>query len=112
VRPVWDNDDADDGFHWSKIREIGVANQMNLDEAVQKFMKDVELYDDKLGYEAQLHNLKAGIQNEPTNQTSMLAIISYLILAYRRCLEDIQKISQFRPLWRAAKRDIISHIFV
>ena len=58
---------------WSKIREIGIANQMSPDEAVRKFMKDIELYDDKLGFEAQLHNLKAGIEKiELMNQTSML----------------------------------------
>ena len=88
---------------WSKISEIGVANQMNPDEAVQKFMKDVELYDDKLGFEAQLHNLKAGIQIEPINQTSMVTIIFYLISVLATHLDDIQKISQFRPLLRAAK---------
>ena len=83
---------------WSKIREIGVANQMNPDEAVQQFMKDVELYDDKLGFEAQLHNLKAGIQIEPMNQTPMATIISELISVIATHLDDIQKISQFRPL--------------
>jgi hypothetical protein len=36
---------------WSKIREIGRANEIDPDEAVQKFMKDMELYDDKLGFE-------------------------------------------------------------
>ena len=33
---------------WHKVREIAVANQMNPDEAVQKFMKDEgEQYDKK-----------------------------------------------------------------
>ena len=32
---------------WTKIMEIGVANQMSPDQAVQKFMNDVELWDDK-----------------------------------------------------------------
>ncbi len=33
---------------WHKVREIAVANQMNPDEAVQKFMKDDgEQYDKK-----------------------------------------------------------------
>ncbi|MGC1931307.1 MAG: hypothetical protein WA667_20240 [Candidatus Nitrosopolaris sp.] len=49
---------------WNKVREIGVANQMNPDEAVRKFLKDVEQYDDKLGFESQLHNLKAEIQKD------------------------------------------------
>jgi len=88
---------------WSKIREIGVANQMNPDIAVQKFMKDVELYDDKLGFEAQLQNLKAGDRIEPMNQTSMVGAISYLLSVLTTHLDDIQKISQFSPLLRAAK---------
>lgn len=33
---------------WHKVREIAVANQMNPDEAVQKFMRDEgEQYDKK-----------------------------------------------------------------
>ena len=69
---------------WSKIREIGVANQMNPDEAVRKFMKDIELYDDKLGFESQLHNLKAEIQKlESMSQFSHV--------------DDVQKIAEFRP---------------
>jgi hypothetical protein len=43
-----------------RLREIGVANQMNPDEAVGKFLKDVgEQYGDKLGFETTLNNLKA-----------------------------------------------------
>ena len=88
---------------WSKIREIGVANQMHPDEAVQKFMKDVELYDDKLGFEVKSHNLKAGDRIESVNQTSMVGAISYLLSVLTTHLDDIQKISQFSPLLRAAK---------
>ena len=46
---------------WNKVIEIGDANKMKPDEAVRKFLKDVEQYDDKLGFESRLHNLKAEI---------------------------------------------------
>ena len=90
---------------WSKIREIGVANQMNPDEAVRKFIKDVELYDDKLGFEAQLHNLKAGIEKiEFMNQSSMVTeLLSVLATHF-----DMQKISEFMPLLTAAKGENVS----
>jgi hypothetical protein len=35
---------------WHKVREIAVANQMNTDESVQKFMTDVEEQYDKKTY--------------------------------------------------------------
>jgi hypothetical protein len=89
---------------WTKIMEIGVANQMSSDQGVQKFMKDVELWDDKLGFEPQLHSLKAGIQKvEPMSHISMTAIIFYLISVLAAHLDDIQKIHEFRPLLKEAK---------
>jgi chaperonin cofactor prefoldin len=90
---------------WHRVREIGVANQMDPDEAVGKFLKDVEeQYDDKLGFESKLNNLKAEVQkNEPMTQFSMMFIIIYIVSILSAHLEDIQRLGEFRPLLRAGK---------
>lgn len=45
---------------WNTINEIAVANNIPLDEAPQKFVKDIEKqYDNKLGFESLVENLKA-----------------------------------------------------
>jgi hypothetical protein len=90
---------------WHRVREIGVANQMDPDEAVGKFLKDVEeQYDDKLGFESKLNDLKAEVQkNEPMTQFSMMFIINYIVSILSAHLEDIQRLGEFRPLLRAGK---------
>jgi hypothetical protein len=45
---------------------------------------------------------------EPMNQTSLVAIIFYLISVLAAHLDDIQKIGEFRPLLRAAKGENVS----
>ena len=71
-----------------RVREIGFANQMHPDEAVGKFLRDLEeQYDDKLGFESKLNNLKSEIQKNEQMQlqlglaTGMLN--SIIILAIR-----------------------------
>ena len=45
---------------WNTINEIAVANNMPLNEAQQKFFKDIEeQYDKKLGFESKVQNLTA-----------------------------------------------------
>jgi hypothetical protein len=94
---------------WCK-REIGIANQKNPDEAVQKFMKDMELYDDKLGFKPELNDFKVGIQKtEPMDNILMMAmvVISYLISILAAHLDGIQRIEEFRPLLKQAKGEIV-----
>lgn len=45
---------------YSTILEIGLANKINLDETVSKFLKDIESqYDNKLGLETTINNLQS-----------------------------------------------------
>ncbi len=45
---------------YSTILEIGLANKIKLDEAVSKFLKDIEnQYDNKLGLETTINNLRS-----------------------------------------------------
>jgi len=47
---------------WNTITEITVANNMPLNEAQQKFFKDIEeQYDKKIGFESKVQNLKTEV---------------------------------------------------
>ena len=47
---------------WHTINEITEANNISSENAVQKFFKDVEeQYDDKLGFESKLDNLRSDV---------------------------------------------------
>src|SRR5215207_9314103 len=47
---------------WHTIREIAVANDIPLDDAIQKFLKDIDLqYDDKLGFESKVDKLQVEV---------------------------------------------------
>jgi cell division protein FtsB len=47
---------------WNTITEITVANNMPLNEAQRKFFKDIEeQYDNKLGFESKVQNLKTEV---------------------------------------------------
>jgi hypothetical protein len=47
---------------WNTINEIAVANNIPLNEAQQKFFKDIEeQYDNKLGFESKMQNLKVEV---------------------------------------------------
>jgi len=87
---------------WNKITEIGTANNLKPDHAVQKFLKDIERYDDKLGFEAQSHNSEVGIQMiQSMNQGLLIDLISSLIRILAGHLDDIKKIGEFRALERS-----------
>ena len=48
---------------WHKVREIGIANHMDPDDAVEKFMMDVEeQYDDILGFQPKILKSKSELQ--------------------------------------------------
>ena len=68
------------------IREIGLANNIYLEEAVQKFFKDIdEHYDDKLGFESKLEALRAEVnrlieeEGRSRSQLLMLPLIGPLL---------------------------------
>ena len=59
---------------WHTINEIAVANNMPLNEAQQKFFKDIEeQYDKKLGFESKVQNLQTEI-NKLSEQNSRVTL--------------------------------------
>jgi len=61
------------------VTEISIANNISEDKATEKFFSDVQKqYDDKLGFELELQNLKSEVQKsenmqfELTNKTAAL----------------------------------------
>jgi hypothetical protein len=87
---------------WHKVREIGVANQMNPKEAVQKFLKDVqEEYDAKLGFEPKIQKSRSELQNNALMIQNMSSILTTQI-------EQLTRISEFSPLTQAAKGEVVA----
>ena len=94
---------------WNKITEIGTANNLNSYQVVQKFLKDIERYDDKLGFEAQLYNSEVGIQMiQPMIQRLLIDLIYSLIRILAGHLDDIKKIGEFRALLKEAKGEHVT----
>jgi hypothetical protein len=104
---------------WHKIREIGDANHIKPNEAVQKFMKDVEeQYDDVLGFELKIQNSKTEIQNNVVmmqnmssslatqfqNNATMKEFMSSILGAQ---IEQLTRISGFSALINAAKGEVV-----
>ena len=64
---------------WHTINEIAVANNIPLNEAQQKFFKDVEeQYDNKLGFESKVQNLQLEI-NKLSEQNIKLPLVGPLL---------------------------------
>ena len=64
-------------FLWHTVREIAVANNIHLGNAVQKFLRDIaEQYDDKLGLESKVDKLQTEVnrltQEEDRLRTQLL----------------------------------------
>jgi hypothetical protein len=105
---------------WHKVREIGVANQMNPKEAVQKFLKDVEEeYDAKLGFEPKIQKSRSELQNnalmiqnmssslatQSQNNVTMMQNMSSILTTQ---IEQLTRISEFSPLTQAAKGEVVA----
>jgi hypothetical protein len=105
---------------WHKIREIGGANQMDADEAVRRFMKDVEeQYDAKLGFESKIQNTKLEIQNNLTKMQNMSSSLDAqtqnnikmrqeLISIIATQNELLSRVNEFSPLIQAAKGQVVA----
>jgi hypothetical protein len=105
---------------WHKVREIGVANQMNPKEAVQKFLKDVEEeYVAKLGFEPKIQKSRSELQNNALmiqNMSSSLATQSQKNVTMMQNMssilttqiEQLTRISEFSPLTQAAKGEVVA----
>jgi hypothetical protein len=87
------------------VTEIATANNISQHKATEKFFSDVQKqYDDKLGFELELQNLKSEVQKsetmqlEPTNRT---AALNSTILKQIDGIRQVSGIVEFLPLAKA-----------
>jgi hypothetical protein len=89
------------------VEEIATANNISKDSASQKFFSDVEQqYDDKLGFEAKLQNLKSEIEKNELIKLQLTILTAWFNSIILSQLEQIQQVSsfvEFGPLVKAAK---------
>jgi hypothetical protein len=92
---------------WNTIKEIVDANNISADKASQKFFSDViQQYDDKLGFEGKVQNLKSEIQkNELTRFqiSGTIALLNSIILNQFDQIQSLSGFVEFGPLVKAAK---------
>ena len=92
---------------WHTVGEIANANKISQDKASEKFFSDVaQQYDDKLGFELKLQNLKSEIQKNEQIQLQIGAITAMLNSIILMQFDQIQQVSgfvEFGPLVKAAK---------
>ena len=92
---------------WNTIKEIVDANNISADKASQKFFSDViQHYDDKLGFEGKIQNLKSEIQKNELTRFQISGIIALLNSIILNQFDQIQSLSgfvEFGPLVKAAK---------
>jgi len=97
---------------WNTIKEIAAVNNISADEASEKFFSDViQQYDDKLGFEGKIQNLKSEIQKNEVVQCQLSAITVMLNSIILNQFDQIQAVSgfvEFGPLVKAAKGEIVS----
>jgi hypothetical protein len=89
------------------VAEIATANNISQDQAGQKFFSDVQQqYDDKLGFEAKLQNLKSEIEKNEHLRLQLVSFTAMLNSLIQTQLDQIQSVSgfvEFGPLVKAAK---------
>jgi hypothetical protein len=96
---------------WHTIREIAAANKIDQDKANEKFFSDIlEQYDDKLGFEVTLQNLKSEIQKNELVQcqlSSTTVMLNSIVLAQFAQIQNVSRFIEFDPLVKAAKGEIV-----
>ena len=96
---------------WNTIKEIAAVNNISADEASVKFFSDVrQHYDDKLGFEGKIQNLKSEIQKNEVVQCQLSAITATLNSIILNQYDQIQAVSrfvEFGPLAKAAKGETV-----
>jgi hypothetical protein len=88
------------------IIEIATANDISEDEAIEKFFSDVQKqYDDKLGFELELKNLKSEVEKSERMQLELANKITALNSSMLKQIDEMQQVSgivEFLPLVKAA----------
>ena len=92
---------------WHTVAEIATANNISQDKSTEKFFSDVQRqYDDKLGFEVKLQNLKSEVQKNEQMQLNLSALTAMLNSIMLMEFDEIQQVSgfvEFGPLVKAAK---------
>ena len=70
-----------DLFLWDTVREIARENNINPEEAVKKFLSDVELqYNNKVGFESKVESLRNEVNKLNQEQVIIRAVLLSLPL--------------------------------
>ena len=87
------------------VKEIATANNISQDNATQKFLSDVQQqYDEKLGLELELQNLKSGVQESKRmlhELTDKTAELNSSMLKQIDQIQQVSGIAEFLPLVKA-----------
>ncbi|MGC2571112.1 MAG: hypothetical protein WA364_06330, partial [Candidatus Nitrosopolaris sp.] len=87
------------------VTEIASANNISEDKATEKFFSDVQKqYDDKLGFELELQNLKSEVQKSENMQLELTNKTAALNSSILKQIDEIQQVSgivEFLPLVKA-----------
>jgi hypothetical protein len=87
------------------VTEIATANNISEDKATEKFFSDVQKqYDDKLGFELELQNLKSEVQKNENMQLELANKTAALNSSILKQIDEIQQVSgivEFLPLVKA-----------
>jgi hypothetical protein len=93
-------------FLMNIVTEIATANNISQDKATEKFFSDVQKqYDDKLGFELEVQNLKSEVQKRERMQLELndkAAALNYIILKQSDQIQQVSGFVEFVPLIRAA----------
>jgi peptidoglycan hydrolase CwlO-like protein len=84
------------------VTEIATANNVTKDKASEKFFSDVQKhYDDKLGFELELQNLRSEIQKSEGNLHELAAELNSTMLKQVDQIQQVSGIAEFLPLLKA-----------
>ena len=96
---------------WNTIKEIATVNNISADKASEKFFSDViEQYDDKLGFEGEIQNLKSEIKKNELSSFRLVEQSQLLNSIMLKQFDQIQQVSgfvEFGPLVKAAKGETV-----
>jgi hypothetical protein len=96
---------------WNTIKEIADVNTISAVNASEKFYSDVtQQYDDKLGFEGEIQNLKSEIRkNELTRFqiSGTIALLNSIILGQFDQIQAMSGFVEFGPLAKAAKGETV-----
>nr|MDP9290681.1 hypothetical protein [Thermoproteota archaeon] len=96
---------------WNTIKEIADVNNISADNASAKFFSDViQQYDDKLGFEGKIQNLKSEIQKNEQIRfqiSGTIAMLNSIILNQFDQIQAVSSFVEFGPLVKAAKGEIV-----